>query len=552
MNNTLGQSLLNPQYLATKNAQPIRQNPIGNSKNQNQVNTSNQDSFTHSAPKGEKAPNYPKPPVTKPVDVSIFYISDIHGKMTNMERIGAVAKRFDAMNANNDSVKLKLASGDILLGSNPMTNKVASNFLDWAGITVNALGNHELDATPEALSESIKDSKYSLLAANVTVKSDSPLAGKIKKSVIEEHNGEKFGIIGTAPSDALERVGTRESLEDIKVDDPDTTIKKVQEEVNNLKAQGINKIILVSHLGKEIDKKLAQQTDGVDIILGGHTHDLYKGIKENNNLLYSKSGQPVVLTQIGKDGEFAGILNASFDEEGHIKKVQNNVTRTGTFTRTLPFKTAVESIIGKPEVLATIKAAPQAPKDRLVANNPHGNFIVDAMRSELGTDIALLNAGNIRGFFAQGELDSRRINDVTPFEDKMMICSLSEKQIVDAIKVGAKSFLHPDHKPGILLVSGLEYKINDKGDLLDLTYTDKQGNKSKIDINNPSTTRKFTVACDDFFALGGDNYLPVNSNPDYIVKKFDYDKNVYTANYVKKQNGPIEIKEDNRVEIIKA
>lgn len=552
MNNTLGQSLLNPQYLATKNAQPIRQNPIWNSKNQNQVNTSNQDSFTHSAPKGEKAPNYPKPPVTKPVDVSIFYISDIHGKMTNMERIGAVAKRFDAMNANNDSVKLKLASGDILLGSNPMTNKVASNFLDWAGITVNALGNHELDATPEALSESIKDSKYSLLAANVTVKSDSPLAGKIKKSVIEEHNGEKFGIIGTAPSDALERVGTRESLEDIKVDDPDTTIKKVQEEVNNLKAQGINKIILVSHLGKEIDKKLAQQTDGVDIILGGHTHDLYKGVKENNNLLYSKSGQPVVLTQIGKDGEFAGILNASFDEEGHIKKVQNNVTRTGTFTRTLPFKTAVESIIGKPEVLATIKAAPQAPKDRLVANNPHGNFIVDAMRSELGTDIALLNAGNIRGFFAQGELDSRRINDVTPFEDKMMICSLSEKQIVDAIKVGAKSFLHPDHKPGILLVSGLEYKINDKGDLLDLTYTDKQGNKSKIDINNPSTTRKFTVACDDFFALGGDNYLPVNSNPDYIVKKFDYDKNVYTANYVKKQNGPIEIKEDNRVEIIKA
>ena len=369
---------------------------------------------------------------------------------------------------------------------------------------------------------------------------------------METYGIEKFGIIGTAPSDALERVGTRESLEDIKVDDPDTTIKKVQEEVNNLKAQGINKIILVSHLGKEIDKKLAQQTDGVDIILGGHTHDLYKGIKENNNLLYSKSGQPVVLTQIGKDGEFAGILNASFDEEGHIKKVQNNVTRTGTFTRTLPFKTAVESIIGKPEVLATIKAAPQAPKDRLVANNPHGNFIVDAMRSELGTDIALLNAGNIRGFFAQGELDSRRINDVTPFEDKMMICSLSEKQIVDAIKVGAKSFLHPDHKPGILLVSGLEYKINDKGDLLDLTYTDKQGNKSKIDINNPSTTRKFTVACDDFFALGGDNYLPVNSNPDYIVKKFDYDKNVYTANYVKKQNGPIEIKEDNRVEIIKA
>ena len=550
INNTFDSSFLTPQPMMI-NKNKFNQFIISESvKKLN--NIQKQDSFTYSTVNSNKSPDYPKSPIKKPVDVSIFYIADIHGKMTNMERIASVAKRFDAMNSDKDNIKLKLASGDILLGSNPMTNKVASNFLDWAGITVNALGNHELDATPEALAESIKDSKYSLLAANVTVKSGSPLEGKIKKSIIEEHNGEKFGIIGTAPSDVLERVGTRESLEDIKVDDADKTIKKVQEEINNLKSQGINKIILVSHLGKEIDKKLAQQTDGVDIILGGHTHDLYKGLKENNNLLYSKSGHPVLLTQIGKDGEFAGILNVSFDEDGHIVKAQNNVTRTGTFTRTLPFKTAVESIIGKPEVLATIKSAPPAPKERLVSNNPHGNFIVDAMRSELGADIAILNAGNIRGFFAQGELDSRRINDVTPFEDKMMICSLSEKQIVDAIKVGAKSFLHPDHKPGILLVSGLEYKINDKGDLLDLTYTDKQGLKSKIDINNPSTTRKFTVACDDFFALGGDNYLPVNPNPDYIVKKFDVDKNVYTANYVKKQNGPIEIKEDNRIEIVKS
>lgn len=550
INNTFDSSFLTPQPMMI-NKNKFNQFIISESvKKLN--NIQKQDSFTYSTVNSNKSPDYPKSPIKKPVDVSIFYIADIHGKMTNMERIASVAKRFDAMNSDKDNIKLKLASGDILLGSNPMTNKVASNFLDWAGITVNALGNHELDATPEALAESIKDSKYSLLAANVTVKSGSPLEGKIKKSIIEEHNGEKFGIIGTAPSDVLERVGTRESLEDIKVDDADKTIKKVQEEINNLKSQGINKIILVSHLGKEIDKKLAQQTDGVDIILGGHTHDLYKGLKENNNLLYSKSGHPVLLTQIGKDGEFAGILNVSFDEDGHIVKAQNNVTRTGTFTRTLPFKTAVESIIGKPEVLATIKSAPPAPKERLVSNNPHGNFIVDAMRSELGTDIAILNAGNIRGFFAQGELDSRRINDVTPFEDKMMICSLSEKQIVDAIKVGAKSFLHPDHKPGILLVSGLEYKINDKGDLLDLTYTDKQGLKSKIDINNPSTTRKFTVACDDFFALGGDNYLPVNPNPDYIIKKFDVDKNVYTANYVKKQNGPIEIKEDNRIEIVKS
>ena len=173
------------------------------------------------------------------------------------------------------------------------------------------------------------------------------------------------------------------------------------------------------------------------------------------------------------------------------------------------------------------------------------------MRHELGTDVAILNAGNIRGFFPEGKIDSRRINDVTPFEDKMMICNLSEKQIVDAIKVGAKSFEKSDSKPGILLVSGLEYTVTDKGKLVSLNFVDKNGNKVPIDVNNPSDTKKFTVACDDFFAFGGDNYLPVNKNPDYVVKKFDKDKNFYTANYIKNQPQPLEIKEDDRIKIIK-
>ena len=437
--------------------------------------------------------------------------------MTNMERICEMARLFDANSTS--STKLKLASGDILLGSNPMTNKVASHFLNWIGVKNNGLGNHELDATPAALAESLKDAKYNLLAANVTVDPNSPMAGKIKKSVIEENNGVKFGVIGTAPSDALVRVGTRESLEDIKIDNVDTTIKKIQEEIDKLKAQNIDKIILLSHSGKDVDKRIVQETSGIDIVLGGHTHDLYKGVKEGENLLYSKSGEPVVLTQIGKDGEYVGVLNVEFDKNGVLTKVQNNVMRTGSFTRKLPFKTAVESIIGKPEVLGTIKSAPPSPQDRLIANNPHGNIIVDAMKNELGTDIAILNAGNLRGFFAEGEVDSRRINDVTPFEDKMMICNLSEKQIVDAIKVGAKSFVNPGHKPGILLVSGLNYTVSDKGQLI---------------------------------AYGGDDYLPVNQNPDYVVKKFDVDKNVYTAKYIKNHNGPIEIKEDDRIKIVKS
>ena len=100
-------------------------------------------------------------------------------------------------------------------------------------------------------------------------------------------------------------------------------------------------------------------------------------------------------------------------------------------------------------------------------------------------------------------------------------------------------------------MSGLEYTVTDKGKLVDLNFVDKNGKKVPINVDNPSETKKFTVACDDFFAYGGDNYLPVNSNPDYVVKKFDKDKNFYTANYIKNQPQPLEIKEDDRIKIIK-
>lgn len=494
-------------------------------------------------------PQNKKHPAAK---TSIFYLNDVHGKMTNMERIKTVSDVFDKSPKDENTVRLKLASGDIILGANFISNMVASKFLNWIGVSANALGNHELDVVPSRLAELLKNANFKLLAINASVAPTSPMAGKIQKSTIEERDGQKFGIIGVAPSDMAERVKLNDSMKDIKIDDFDTTIRKVQEEVNNLRSKGINKIILLSHSGLKQDKKIAQETEGIDIIIGGHSHEMVKDIKQGENLFYSKSGEPVVITQAGKDGENVGVLNVEWTDDGVLSKVQNNVINTRKFNRTLPSRTAVEEIIGKPEILGTVAYADPEPKNRLIANNPHGNLIADAMRQELGTEIAILNAGNIRGHFDVGKVDSRLINDITPFEDKMLVGSLSEKDIVDALKVGGKSLVSHNSKPGILLVSGMKYTMNDKGELLDLSYQDKDGNEHKIDVNNPDPNHKLTCAMDDFFATGGDNYLPSNENPDFIIKKYDVDKNKLACDYIRKMKQPLEIRDDRRVNIVQA
>ena len=135
------------------------------------------------------------------VKTSIFYVNDVHGKMTNMERIKTVSDIFDKSKKDENTAKLKLASGDIILGANFISNMVANKFLNWIGVTANALGNHELDVVPSKLAELMKQADYKLLAINASVDPQSPMAGRIGKSIIEEHDGQKFGIIGIAPSD---------------------------------------------------------------------------------------------------------------------------------------------------------------------------------------------------------------------------------------------------------------------------------------------------------------------------------------------------------------
>ena len=273
------------------------------------------------------------------VKTSIFYVNDYHGKAMNMERTVTASNEFDQYISSDKVDKLKLSSGDILLGENPKVNQVALNFLKLIGVTASAVGNHECDMKSSVFKDIMQNISFKLLACNLKpMNNKNPLSQKVEKSVIEEHNGHKYGIIGVLPTDLLSRVKYGKVLQDQQIDPVsiEETIEDIQIEINKLKSQGINKIILLSHSGYGYDRKIARETEGLDVILGGHSHNLIEGIKEGENLLYSKSGEPVVITQAGRDGKNFGVLNLEFDDKGIIKKVQNNVATTRKFTRNVP------------------------------------------------------------------------------------------------------------------------------------------------------------------------------------------------------------------------
>ena len=491
-----------------------------------------------------------QPNNNKPASVSILHMNDFHAKLPNLERMYTASQMFDSFETSAD--KLKLSSGDDGLGEDPVLSRAVSKMLDMIGITKRQNGNHEFDVVPSVHAENAKSSNYQELGAvNIHAKDTSPLKDVMVRSAIEEHNGNKYGIVGIGPSDMFKRLKDGVSKGDLTVDDLPTTIANLQKEVDKLKSQGVNKIFLLSHSGYTNDIQIAQQTRGIDVILGGHSHDLIKDVKEGKNLFYNLDNEPVVITQSGKDGEYFGVLNVDFDENGVIKSVQNNVIPTNIFARTLPAKYVVEQIIGKPEHVGEINSVPPVPANRLIENNPHGNFLVDAMRKELGVDVALLNAANIRGNFETGKVDTRKVSEITPFKNNLVVAKINEKELVDAIKLGGRSFVHPDNKPGIVMVSGLKYTMNDKGELLKLDYVDDNGKETPIDINNPNPNKILRVAMDDFYATGGDGFSMLNKKHE-AEAVYNFDKDKLACDYIKKQNGPVDIVDDKRINIVKS
>ena len=98
-------------------------------------------------------------------------------------------------------------------------------------------------------------------------------------------------------------------------------------------------------------------------------------------------------------------------------------------------------------------------------------------------------------------------------------------------------------------VSGLEYKANKKGEVLAITYVDKNGKKTPIDINNPREYKFYKTVINDFHAQGNDHYTMLNKFNE-AEKITDYDITGCVKNYLAKHKEPINIQNDGRIKVV--
>ena len=491
------------------------------------------------------------PPISQEVKTSIFYINDVHGQVPKMEHLKMASDCFtNSSTTQKNTDFLKVSSGDIMLGSGDKLAQATSRFLESINLDALTLGNHEFDHNATTAAKLFNNVKSKVLTMNLNFPENSMLKSKSTRSTVIEKNGHKYGIIGLQPIDLLKRINKAEKLEGITVDNAFQTFTELQEEVNILKEKGVNKIILLSHTGYMAEKLIAQKVSGIDVILGGHSHHLIKGVEKDKNLFYSPSGEPVVITQAGRDGKHFGILNLTFDKQGRIKSVQNNITKTTSFPKSIVMKFWADKILGKSEEIGTISKLDSSPSNYLAEENVYADFFADAMKSQLGGDIALINSGNFRGDLAQGDITTRDISSLSPFKNNLCKVKITEEELVNGLKIGAKSLATPFSKPGIIQVSGIRYTINKKGEFKEAFFVDKNNNQVKINIQNPSKSKTYVSIMDDYMAKGPKGFEFFNKI-DTAIEKYNFDKSHIAIEQVKSfKDKPFEMKKDGRIKIV--
>jgi 5'-nucleotidase len=286
----------------------------------------------------------PAAPAHKPIELTILHVNDTHSKLEPIStalrldinealkgkpvyvELGGFPRLWSAVEAirKENSNVLFLHAGDAFQGTLYFTQfggKADVDFLNAVRIDAMALGNHEFDKGPALLRSSLlSGAAFDVLGANIAYADDPELAGaNILPYTVKTISGENVGIIGLTITDTpfISSPGKY-----ITFSDP---LAKVTSTVAELERQGINKIIVLSHLGYDAELALARSAKGVDIIVGGHSHTLLGttavfGLASRGEYpSVVKNGADTVLVVQGWEwAKVLGTLKVEFDAAGRI------------------------------------------------------------------------------------------------------------------------------------------------------------------------------------------------------------------------------------------
>ena len=397
--------------------------------------------------------------------IEIYFTNDVHCSYEDYAKVASIVEPEDFLIDAGDNIQGNVM-GLISKGGYMVD---IMNKMDY---DVAVPGNHEFDYGMERFLEIAGpdgEADFPYLAANlIDLRTDEPV---FDGYMIFDINGTKVGIVGAVTPDTAARSNPKSFKDDndqwLYDFGSDTTgdalAESVQTSVDAAIADGAEFVILVAHMGEMYvseqweSGRLIAKTTGIDVMIDGHSHNVYEADFEN------KDGEIVKAVQTGTELKNIGKLTikdgvadveiidvASLEVDPEMEAFIAGITeKVGD---------ATNQVVGTSEVdLVTHDPVTGNRIIRSIETNL-GDFVADAYRDFLKVDVAICNGGGLRAKLEKGEVTIADLIAITPYGNTACALEVTGQQLLDAIEMTCTTL--PGENSSFLHVSGITYKIN--------------------------------------------------------------------------------------------
>lgn len=421
--------------------------------------------------------------------------------------------------------------------------------MSQVGYDAMAIGNHEFDDGPENFARYLKGARVPLVSANIDASDEPALRGLFQSHTIVTRAGVRIAIVGATTEDTPDIASPGPRLRFLKAEDV------LRPLVAKLRSEGVRHVILVSHLGIAREREVAASVDGIDAIVGGHSHTLLgNGIEGSEGpyptFVKGPSGRDVPLVQTGAFARFIGRLDLEFDAAGNVVSASGNTILVPQSTPPHPgIQATVDRLDGPLAQVRETRVGQGAIDYTLDGCRARecalGNLVAEAMLAATrgqGTQIALQNGGGLRAGIAAGEIRLGAVLTTLPFQNSVATLKLKGSDFVAALENGLSQVAQGGGRfpqvAGVRYTWDVSRPVGSRVVSVELRRPD--GSYGAFD---PNAT--YAIATNDFMRRGGDGYVVLR---DRAIDPYDYGPGLddALAAYVR-ANSPVRVPTDGRI-----
>ena len=443
----------------------------------------------------------------KKADASIVvvYDNDVHCGVEGYARMAGLRDMIA-----DTAYTLTVSNGDYYQGGPAgalSKGQYIIDIMNSVGYDAVTLGNHEFDyKTPRQL-ELMAQFNAPVVCANFV---ELPSGKRVyAASVVKRLGKKKVGLVGVITPTTLyteEYAFFDEQGKQLYDLCEKETYQLVQQAVNDIRKK-VDYVIVLAHLGEDENETgvdshgLVRATNGIDVVLDGHTHSLIP-----QDVVMNKDGKPVLVSQTGTKFQSVGKLVIRHD--GRMSTELVDMKAIPYIDRTVRLVTdSIQAVLNaqtsrpicQNDVVLEILDEKGNQLVRYAETNV-GDLVADAYRNITGADFAMTNGGGIRVSLPKGQLTYGDLVTLMPFDNYVCIVDITGAQLKDLLEDCTKHT--PVEFGDFPQVSGIKFTIDKRrteGDrITDLVILNKSGSYEPVEMN-----RTYNLATIDYCVTGG-------------------------------------------------